>query len=797
MDEIDQLVNSHSLQMKAAQDEKAAIEEQVATESAALAECDSLSNEVEVLKKSLSEMSASKEELHEEYLQLRENKDEIISEKMSLAVEVVEKTALISSLEAQNDSLLSVMKELEAKNLLMVEEVASIDKQRADAININRQNGERVQKLESKANQATVDLHDALQQREDLLAEHKSSCAMVAELNSNIEHFKAQIAYERKGRSDLMGEKLVIEKQLGVTRDERDQLSSELKGLKDQLSAVTAERESTRLLLDDAYLRMELSSNRIQELEQQLFSRVSDSLTDTMSDKSDLIASRDCYQEQATKLAITVIKLKMQCKRAKEKRQQSTQLPMQDEQNAHRQVVRDLERSVAMKDEEIQQLQAKVMNKTGTIVDLRQQNKHLMNENANITTELESKEEVNVSLRMEKDELKGQLDQAKDALLELHAAFDEVLQEKSHLSTEIDSLHNKITELETEVIALENQTKANEKHIFNVESQLASKANEADMLIKAVNSHEETLNNLRTEISSLEEQKADVEGMLSALHCKMDLVVGDRDDLASQLDKAIKELERIRVERDSLVAKETSDGKSVTAARLDHVHVADSGSETKQNEDSFKGSPRKQIREILSASAVSEEDIDRICEKMSQLPMVVAKIEQERKLLKKQVSHLRAGLERTQDELVTAKKDYKKVSRQTLALRDVVSQAKSLLEKTEAEKNKLALDLEKARKVMKRSQQIHRHSEQSYSESQDEINRLKMELKQKDESIECLLSSSNSGNPKSANNISKYDITPKVRSKERFKIEKGSMLRMLDMNKSGRKDRVKYRQFNG
>mmetsp|Transcript_34400 Transcript_34400/g.63282 ORF Transcript_34400/g.63282 Transcript_34400/m.63282 type:complete len:345 (-) Transcript_34400:53-1087(-) len=340
------------------------------------------------------------------------------------------------------------------------------------------------------------------------------------------------------------------------------------------------------------------------------------------------------------------------------------------------------------------------------------------------------------------------------------------------------------------------------------------------MLRTTVNSHESALGELRTEMLTLDKQKADVEGTLSALHCKVDNVMGERDDLALHLDQAVKELESIRVERNDLVAKvaDISIVQNPPDNSFNTLDVADSELERSLNEDQFDNP----FREILNLSCISEEDFETLNTRMSQAKSIIAQIEGERTLLKKEVKHLRVGLENAQEELATAKEDYKKISHQTLALRDVVSQARSLLEKTEEEKNNLTLDLENAQKAMKR---IQRNSSESYNvivaQSQDEIIKLKMELKQKHESIKLLTSSSieranatidsggsGSHNP---NKISKYDIssetvvatnqhtdnnnTPKVMSKERFKVERGSMFGMLkDMKKSGRKDKVKYRK---
>mmetsp|Transcript_33877 Transcript_33877/g.62281 ORF Transcript_33877/g.62281 Transcript_33877/m.62281 type:complete len:204 (-) Transcript_33877:84-695(-) len=202
---------------------------------------------------------------------------------------------------------------------------------------------------------------------------------------------------------------------------------------------------------------------------------------------------------------------------------------------------------------------------------------------------------------------------------------------------------------------------------------------------------------------------------------------------------------------------------------------------------------------------------------------MISQIESERKLLKEEVTHLRVGLENTERELATAKHDYTKISHETFALRDIVSQARTLLEKTEEEKINLSLDLENAQRALKR---VQRNSTESYNaivlRSQDEIKKLKLEIREKHDSIQLLMSSSIEGGNDTSNNdsnltenkISRFDIssetvvasnqrnkhdsTPKVKSSDRFKVEKGSMFGMLkDMKKSGRRDRMKYRKAEG
>ena len=528
----------------------------------------------------------------------------------------------------------------------------------------------------------------------------------------------------------------------------------------------------------------------------------------------------------------------------------------------------ELVRSASAKDDEIKQLQSKIKISTEMVADLRQQNEHLLKENECILSDLKSKEtliervqldnealkEIEASLQAEKEAASKLLLNLQASKLFVETRLEEVLKDKSHLSTEVESMHNTIVTLEaskesltaslqdyqekadqlsTQVTVLENQTKSNDALIINLEGQLSFKVNEVFSLHKTVNSHEETLVELRDQLRSLGMQKAQVEEMLSSLHSKMDHVMSERDDLAHKLDKAVKELESVSEERKRLAAKVTDNPRIhhhhdevhchifETAAATMDLSIVDSELEIKSNEQSyFDVLPGQGIREILNSSRISEREVDLVCEKMSNVRTIMTQIDQERKQLKKEVKHLRADLELAQGELTTANEEHKKVHRQTLALRGVVSQARTLLEKAEEEKKQLALDLENAQKAINHLTQ--QNSSQSYNsvvaQSEDEINKLKQELQnEKNESMRLLVATRKKAiaatiddadyHHKPNKKISQYDVSyeashnlnasspPKVTSKERFKVEKGhSMFDMLkDIKKSGRRG-VKYRK---
>ena len=313
---------------------------------------------------------------------------------------------------------------------------------------------------------------------------------------------------------------------------------------------------------------------------------------------------------------------------------------------------------------------------------------------------------------------------------------------------------------------------------------------------------------LRADMVVLNQQKTDAENTLSSLHLKMDSIICERDGLASQLDKAVKELEKSRTDRNKLIIEL----KSSTHLEEDLLHGSntpefnwnisrvdahDNDAEAHQNEDSLQFSPQKQFLEILNLSQISEEDIDRVCDKMSKAQSIISEIEKERKMLKKEVKTLRAQLENSRRELATVKQNCTEMNRQTQALRNEVDKTRLLLKESEAENSQMISELEKAQDEIER---IKRHSSKSYNslvaQSKQEISRLKTELKQKASSKEMPVTfpsePAGTGNINrfDSKKISKYDISFEtvvasnktgknnisVKSKDRFKIEKGQTM---------------------
>jgi chromosome segregation ATPase len=486
-----------------------------------------------------------------------------------------------------------------------------------------------------------------------------------------------------------------------------------------------------------------------------------------------------------------------------------------------------LERMVSLKDDELLQFQTKVTNESEKLFELRQQGGQLIEENTSILlTNVRSKVDeqsgrtvidhlqsenhslkgFNTSLLMEDAAAKLQLKRANDAFAEVQAVqpsmenrLEALMQDRNHHSTEvgsmddcrikleaerewlIDSLRDyqeKTTQLSDKVALLENQAASNRDQVFRLESQLVSKVSAAGASNKTIESHRETIIKLRNQILSLDKQKADMEGLLSSLKSKMDLVIGEREDLALQLDKSITELKNIQEERNKLAAKVAE----ILIMRNPPDHVLNPGDisydhlKTASHGVHVKAFPRTEITAMLNLSNVSARDANLLCERVSRAKAMFTQIKREKKLLDNEVMHLRAGLEQAQQEF---------------KIGQVASNACTLLETTENEKNQLAVALDNAQKAMK---QIQWNSSQGayVEQSKDEVIKLNTEVSTKNKSTKSVAASKYRNDTRTG--ISHH--SPKVTSNIRFTIEKGqSMFDLLkDIKKSGRKEKLKYRR---
>jgi hypothetical protein len=258
----------------------------------------------------------------------------------------------------------------------------------------------------------------------------------------------------------------------------------------------------------------------------------------------------------------------------------------------------------------------------------------------------------------------------------------------------------------------------------------------------------------------------------------MDLVIGEREDLALQLDKSITELKNIQEERNKLAAKVAE----ILIMRNPPDHVLNPGDisydhlKTASHGVHVKAFPRTEITAMLNLSNVSARDANLLCERVSRAKAMFTQIEREKKLLDNEVMHLRAGLEQAQQEF---------------KIGQVASNACTLLETTENEKNQLAVALDNAQKAMK---QIQWNSSQGayVEQSKDEVIKLNTEVSTKNKSTKSVAASKYRNDTRTE--ISHH--SPKVTSNIRFTIEKGqSMFDLLkDIKKSGRKEKLKYRR---
>ncbi|KAL3781677.1 hypothetical protein ACHAW5_010958 [Stephanodiscus triporus] len=550
-------------------------------------------------------------------------------------------------------------------------------------------------------------------------------------------------------------------------------------------------------------------SSRLQEFEQQL--------DPTNGDFQDMLAKASHFQLLAGKLAISVLKLKMK------RKQSEDQVMTQNEKIAMLErclggVKADRQALAATHFHQHKKLTASVADLRKKMLDelLRKKIDHLQSENHSLKI-------INAGLLMEDAAAKLQLERTEYPLVEVERVklsaenrFETLVQDSSHLSIEVDSKHDSITILEAgresfvdslgyyqdetarlsnEVTALKNQAASNKDQILRLESQFIAKVSETEASKKTIDSQGSTIIELRRQILSLDKQKSDMEGVITSFKSTMDRVIGERDCLALLLDKSTTELKQLREERDALAAKVA--GISIVKNPPDHgidpLDISENDLRAGSHANRFKTIPRTEMAAMLDLSNKSA-----CCERMCKAHEIITQMKCEKNLLKKEVEHLRVGLEQAREELTTAKKDCRNISR-------VASKARTLLEKTENEKNQLVVDLDNAQKAMaliqmKSFQSFAAHDEQS----KDGINTLEMGLSEKIEPNELVAthpaetSASIDSNAAQACSFSKNEIPPRVTSYERFTIEKGqSMFDLLkDVKKSGRKERMAYRKVD-
>lgn len=708
-----------------------------------------------------------------------------------------------------------------------------------------KDNDDKAQDLKSKEDEISS-LIDKFNTAEDQL------CNLNEQL-SNITNEKVEanelVSQANEGRRILLDEKASVE-------EERDALSSEVSSLKDQISKSIAEKDEARLQIDDhsnriQELEQELASKEV-ELRNNSEACVSRDRFRLLSAK--LAVNVLQLKMQKKKTLEEVHQLEEEKKQVMSNQQTDTQIELSEALKTNDELktqmeslnvkVTEIESSLSSKDDNIQEYQVKMANDTELITSLQRQNEELSSQNTTLSNDLKSKEidreddntlidqlrlenealkEAQLSQQVDKEAastVKLQLKQTEESLVKLEASkllvenhLEEVLHDRSHLSTEVDTMHDTISALEaskerlsvklqdykgktvqlsTQVNTLENQAKSNEEHINHVETQLSARVMEVEALNKTLTSLEATLLGARNQMQSLDKQKTNMEDALSSLHLNMNDVMSERDELALQLEKAVKELERARAERNKLAAKIKDIPRVHNHHDEVHMHTIQSKPLVKTQSKTNPGdhSSQKDVSKLLKSACISEKKVNLVVDKIDNARTLIIQVEEERKLLNEEVFQLRASLEKSQRELSTAKKDNKKLSSQAVALRGAISQAKALLEKAEEEKINLALELKQAQETIKHPKLMNSSSSNKVNSSlanKDGINMID-ELKEKYDSIRL----------SSINEISQYDVsfetTAKVTSKERYKVEKGSMFDLLKKTKTTGRKAKKYRK---
>jgi len=466
----------------------------------------------------------------------------------------------------------------------------------------------------------------------------------------------------------------------------------------------------------------------------------------------------------------------------------------------------------------LEDLRNQLEEERSTVSKLKNQVKNMIEEKKKADDSISELRDAKSYVEYCLEEVLNDRDYLHSKVNDMHDTMAELEAEKEALSATLQECHGQIKHLPGEVSSLEALANSNESHLKEIESMLLSKINEAESLNNTVENHEASMEELRAEIVTLRKEKSDVEENLSSLHTKMDYIVNERDDLALKLEDASKDLEIFRRERDRLSAEIESHKSrnhlssidltsSDFSCNISRIDIIDGDSETIRKGDMSLTSPKKHFFEILNMSQISEEEIGSVCDKMSKAQTILSQIEIERRLLKKEVKQLRRQLEITKNELNDARQGCRETSLNAKNLLEEVNQTRELLKESEAENSRMSLQLEKAQLEMNKIRMASSLSS-NFLTSQNQMGNRSLNGEFKSPTMEqgfnskskkiSLFDVSYESKTQKASNKSKHGIGigETARSEEKFKVEKGkSMFGIFkDMKKSGRKDKIKYRQ---
>lgn len=439
---------------------------------------------------------------------------------------------------------------------------------------------------------------------------------------------------------------------------------------------------------------------------------------------------------------------------------------------------------------------------------------------SNLNRQMMELRNTNLQLVHSREEMLQEMNQLIAESSNLHGDLSSLQVDNDSLKTTLTAYQEKALLLSRAVASLETQTSSQEDHTNALESQLAAKDNELNTLTKTVACQTDALEGLRSQLLTVGAEKASAEGALRSLRSEMTDVKRERDDLASQLEIAVKELGDTAMVEQELNQRYRSNSDALNYS----IDSFESVGNLEISGDISQESPgTKQIRLLLNSCQISDEDIDHVRDKMSKVQTIVSHIEGERKTLKKKVIVLQGQMKCARKELAVVMHDCIEKNDQALALRDEVDQTRLLLKESELKSSQLASTLERVQNEIKTMQS---KSSESYNaliiQSQHEISRLKMELHCRDvpkilpssptarnTSFETPIASNKSSNssPSLAAKTNRNTRSPTsykspkkiIRSKDRFEVKKGQSLfggLLKDTKKTGRKDRLKYRQGN-
>eukprot|EP00804_Cyclotella_cryptica_P022641 CCRYP_009488-RA/>CCRYP_009488-RA protein AED:0.11 eAED:0.11 QI:0/-1/0/1/-1/1/1/0/2248 len=366
------------------------------------------------------------------------------------------------------------------------------------------------------------------------------------------------------------------------------------------------------------------------------------------------------------------------------------------------------------------------------------------------------------------------------------------------LKSEKESLTAQLRECQAATMHFSQRVKSSESECElakklrrQLESQLNDRTVEADALKQTVTSQAARIEELHLKVRLLSQEKDADRTVLSAMHCDMKSLAAERDIVSSQLTNATNDLNALRAEHENLKHELRSSLSGSAALDGTDCSVKTFGSCEYVGtvcEESLPVSPGRDIISILSSPQISEEDIHHVLKKMRQLHSILSQVQDERTSLKQEVQYLKTVKESHENQKQRYPLDTTEVD---MLLRRTSKSFNTLIVENQNEILRLNRELE--------DRDQPRLPNYTTPNSALSTPGLKFEVSLKTPRVSNLVAKNNvRSSPRPRPKSKSPRFSNKVRSKERFEIRKGQSIFSMfrDTKKSGRKDKIKYREAN-